>query len=536
MKNAYAKSYIVYIVLVLYLIINLIFLTRFPFIHSDESWLSGLSRLIAHTGDFSQTEPFFDLKDRYPHAIKIIFHGLQVLFIKLLGYNIFSMRLMSLVFSVLTLYFVYKLALLLWGKEIIALGALGLTALDIQYIYASHFARQEIILEFVLLLSVYIYFKHLHEPSAKAAILAGSLIGLSIGIHPNSFIISIPLIFLLLYHIFYVKRLPKSRLVYFLLTISIFALIFIGLSLDFDPQFFSHYSSEGEEFEVFNTFASKLAEYKLFYLKLYHGISGTYYTPDIRFQFFLFPLVLLFALATAYVNKKKAVSPYSACGACRSFANLSYQESTVCMFLVIIALNAGIILLGRYNQTSVVFQFPFFYLLAAGCIFSLPKFKNRVKNLTISGLLLVLGISSLINISPGLAYSYEDYLAQIGKYVPADSAVLANLNAEYYFSLGTLHDYRNLSYLKAEGISFSEYIRINGIKYIVYPEEIEVIHNERPRWNGMYGPTTYYEDMKIYLENECRLVGQFPAPVYGMRITSYMGKKDWAVKIYRVEP
>lgn len=528
MKNELKKSYIVYIFLVIYLIINLIFLTRFPFVHSDESWLSGLSRSIGFNNDFSMTEPFFDLKDRYPHAIKIVFHGIQILFMKLLGYNIFSMRLISLIFGVFTLYFIYKLTLLLWGNENLALGALGLTAFDIQYIYASHFARQEIILVFVLMLSIYIFFKYLPKHSSKAAILLGSLIGLSIGIHPNSFIISLPLLFLYIYHIFFTKHLSIRHLFYYVLAQCVFALIYIGLSLYFDPHFFAHYTNQGQEFEVFNPLTSKITEYKLFYLKLFHQLSGTYYTPNIKFQFFLFPLVLVISLILAYITKQKK------CTAATSTPRYDSSETIIGLSLAIISLNIGIILLGRYNQTSVILQFPIFYLLASYRIYSYPKVKAKIRSLIFGLLMLTLGISSFLNISPSLNYRYEDYLAQISKSVPPDSEVLANLNTEYYFSLGTLHDYRNLSYLKNKNLSFAEYIRMNNIKYIIYPEEIEVIYAERPRWNGMYGPATYYEEMKEYLENECQLIDQFSAPVYGMRIVSYMDVKDWKVSIYQV--
>ena len=81
-----------------YFFINILFLTKYPFMHSDESWLSGLSRTMMYDG-LGSTEYFFDLVPRYPHAIKIIFHILQIVFIKLFGYSLFSVRLLSLVFA-----------------------------------------------------------------------------------------------------------------------------------------------------------------------------------------------------------------------------------------------------------------------------------------------------------------------------------------------------------------------------------------------------------------------------------------------------
>lgn len=55
-----ANKFIVVLLIVFYFSINLYFLTDFPFVHSDESWLSGLSRNILEKGSFGVTEAFFD--------------------------------------------------------------------------------------------------------------------------------------------------------------------------------------------------------------------------------------------------------------------------------------------------------------------------------------------------------------------------------------------------------------------------------------------------------------------------------------------
>jgi len=47
--------------ILIFFIINISFLTTFPFIHSDETWLSGLSRKIMLTRHLPSTEIFFDL-------------------------------------------------------------------------------------------------------------------------------------------------------------------------------------------------------------------------------------------------------------------------------------------------------------------------------------------------------------------------------------------------------------------------------------------------------------------------------------------
>ena len=67
----------------LYFVFSLFFLDKFPFMHSDESWLSGLTRTMMHEG-LDSTETFFDLLPRYPHAIKSFFHIMQNAFHKAL--------------------------------------------------------------------------------------------------------------------------------------------------------------------------------------------------------------------------------------------------------------------------------------------------------------------------------------------------------------------------------------------------------------------------------------------------------------------
>ncbi|MEG0271461.1 MAG: 4-amino-4-deoxy-L-arabinose transferase, partial [Clostridia bacterium] len=72
--------------LCLWFLLNLLFLTRYPYMHSDESWLAGLSRSMLSNHSIGVTESFFDLKPRYPHAIKLLFQLLLMPFMALLGH------------------------------------------------------------------------------------------------------------------------------------------------------------------------------------------------------------------------------------------------------------------------------------------------------------------------------------------------------------------------------------------------------------------------------------------------------------------
>lgn len=534
MLSTYRKRAI-YVILITYFIANLFFLTNYPFIHSDESWLSGLSRNMLEKRDLSVTETFFDLYPRNPHAIKTIFHLIQILFIKGLGYSIFTVRLISLITGTISLYLFYKLSLLLFKSKKLSLLAAVLLGLDIQYIYASHFARQEIILVFILILGLYFFYNKLtfgyNHKQGKGRIsphiTLGVIIGLGAGIHPNSFIIALPYIFIYLYHLLATKKIKVRSFLAFSLTLVVFAFFFIILSLSFDPDFLQHYSQYGKKLGVLNPLSAKMKQLVYFYLKLFYGVSGTYYTPNIRFQFFLFGAVLFLSLGRVILVKKE-----------------NNRELSLALLLSILAINTGYILIGRYNQTSIVFLFPLFYLLTIDLITNWPSAINyrinsliarKIKGILFTGLILTLAVNTVLNLYTSSYDNYDDYLKDIATVVSRDAEVLANLNCEYYFANGKLHDYRNLGELKKHGLSFREYIIRNKIEYIIYPEEMDFIYNTRPVWNVLYGNLAYYyQEMQDFFQNNCLLIHEFENETYGMRIARYIGKKNWKIKIYKV--
>ena len=102
-------KWFIYIFLLVWFLLQFSFLTEFPFMHSDESWLSTLSRDMLVNKDLGVTESVFDVMPRYPHAIKVVFHLVQMAFIQVFGYQLFSVRLISLVCGVGVLYFFLSL-------------------------------------------------------------------------------------------------------------------------------------------------------------------------------------------------------------------------------------------------------------------------------------------------------------------------------------------------------------------------------------------------------------------------------------------
>jgi 4-amino-4-deoxy-L-arabinose transferase-like glycosyltransferase len=492
-----------------YLLINILFLNNFPFVHSDESWLSGLSRNYLETGSPAVTETFFNIYPRFPHGIKIIFHYIQSAFIFLLGYSPFTIRLISLLSSCGTLYIFYLINYRKTKDLSFALVSTVVLSLDIQYIYASHFARQEIIILFLMLFSYYIYYSNIS--STLKSITLATLTGTAIGFHPNALFIASITGLLYLYDIFVVKREKVASLAIYVLLTGIIASIFVFLSFSFDSNFIYHYKSFGDQFGVLEASTTKLATLKYFYLKLYYSVSGTYYTPYIKFQFWIFVFSIAGAVYCIMKNKEE-----------------HYLSG---LLLCITGINITYIFIGRFNQTSILFLIPFMWLIYLNLVN-----RTNIKRLITIATCSLLFCFSIFNIYPYMNNYYEDYIDNIAKIVSPEDKVLCNLNAEFYFDNGSLLDYRNLHYLKENDISFEKYIYSNNIKYIVYPEEMDFIFEHRPVWNGIYGNLFYYyDDMHIFFKDKCTLEMEFTSP-YAMRIVRYMDSNDWSVKIYKVLP
>lgn len=508
--------------LVAYFFVNLAFLTDYPFVHSDEAWLSGLTRNMMESGSLGVTETFFDLKPRWPHGIKSLFHLLQMPFILVFGYSASAVRLLSLVFSIVTLiifYFFLQTLIEKSGENSNNLPLLGtiLLSLNIQYIYASHFARQEILLIAGLLGCALLILRG--HPLA-----AGIVTGLCVGLHPNSFMIGTMGLALTLTSL---RRNPVQAL-RFSFGAGIFALVFVVLSFAWDPAFPFHYFQYGNsEFDVGAPVHNKLAEFPLFLEKIWHQVSGTYHVPDIRAWMILFGLTIPAGLLLAAIDKKD---------------NLSL----LFLYRGLLGIFLGMVIIGRYNQTSIIFFLPLLGALLVLILLRILGGKQK-KALVALAFLLLIGGSALHtwqNVAPWLpasesadqAETYERYLDEIGSAVPADSRVLANLNTDYYFKNGRLRDVRNLTYLKENGLSVEDYIRQNHIQYIVLSDEMDFLYQRRPVWNMIYGNPRYVPELRQFTEEKCTLVHQFQDNTYGIRVVGYMRSDlDFTVQIFKVQ-
>ena len=486
----------------LFFLANLALLTRFPLVHSDESWLAGLTRNMMESGSPAVTEPFFDLKPRYPHAIKLLFHALQMPFFGVFGYGAFAARLLSLAAGTLALGLFY-----LCCREMapfpLSLAATALASASAQFLFASHIARQEVLLLDSALLLALILLRSREITPRRAALLA-VVAGLSVGLHPNS---ALPALGAGLALLFCRARI-RPLLIYAALTAAI-ALVFVGLSFLFDPEFPLHYRMYAEsEFDLMVSPLAKLREFPYYLEKLWHGVSGTYVLPDLKPQLLLTP-ALLIGSAARFVRRR--------------------EPAFRVLFGMVLGAVLGTILIGRYNQLSaVLWMFP--------CLLLLPPLVRglRLRSAAIALATAALALSAARSIAPSLRWRYGDYLGQIASYVDPGERALGNLNAGFYFENGALLDVRNLAHLKENGLSFAEYVSSRGIEVILWSDEMDFIYDRRPTWNIVYGNPRYVGEAEAFLRDRCQFVGEFENPGYAVRIASEIGK-SYRVRVYRVK-
>lgn len=511
--------------LIIYFLCSHSFLDLWPFIHSDESWLAFLSRDMAVSGDFGVTESFFDAKARVPHALRLLFHALQALFIRLFGFEIASVRLLSLLAGCLCLMLIFHIGRVLSGK-VAGFLLMVLVSLDPSFLYASHFARQEILIALPLLLCLFIFLRAAKEEASltrRDICLMAALTGISVGIHPNSFLMAAMCGCVLLFFLLAKKIKWSSLLLYTGLT-GLIAGIFVAVSFSFTSTFLPDYFRQGaDEYQLSSSPSGRFAEFLYYIQSTLNRESGTYYLPDLRLEFALFAAAFSFLLLALLVLGKSSEEPVSL-----------WRRQAGILITALFGLTAGMLIIGRFNQTSVLFYVLLGWLFV---VLFLKLFEGRVPLFAMALISAFLLWNGYKEISPWLTGpTYKDFLAQLSLYVPADSVTLGNLNTAFYFDPGVFRDYRNLPYLNGEE-ALAAYIEDNKIQYVLYTDELDYIYENRPTYNVIYGNSTFIKDLKSYLKTNCTLVGSFENARYASRILPILGNPDYGtVTVYRVLP
>ena len=527
-------DWIAFILIVVFFCVNVATLMAFPTVHSDELWLKGIATQILDQGRFDVTEPFYDLHPRVIHPFRWLYNSLLIIALKTYGPSVVSVRLVALIFGTLCLPLVYKIARKHFESPLYGLAATFMMCLDIQFIYSSHLGRQETIILFLLLLGYWLILKDdvkYMVPKLSLLILLG------MGVHPNSFILGVCFAGLLFYK-WLMREVHFSHFLKLVLLTAIGALFYAIIGYLMNPNFIEGYLNFGKTLGVDAEAISRFEGFYWYWYKLFNQIGGTYDLFDIKLSLILLGLLALIWLPFLLIALTKV-----------TLNKTTRQEASVFYPLVtVIGIALSILIIGRYNQTAIVFTTPFICLLTLQSVHmamsAYERSINKKSPIILPALLLVLAMLWGSNLWSNLnAYeasrfyskSYDAMLSEIAAYVPEDSVVLGNLNIIEAFNQNRFYDIRNLGYLEPSTNAFQNYVESRNIQYIILHEEMDYIARTSPKWDFLYVTIDYYDAMQAYLASHTTPIYTFENPLYAMRISSFSGTYPWQTVIYKVD-
>lgn len=506
-----------YVIILIFFVVNFIFLMDFPTVHSDELWLKGIAEQMLREKTFCTTEPFFDLYPRVVHPFRWLYNAVVISMLNFFSPTVSSMRLISLIFGTLTLCILSNwLHRSLKSKHLSTLAIL-LVSIDIQFVYASHMGRQETFILCLLVLGLSILDKSVGSPSTIKTPLALALLTcIAMGVHPNSFILGVSFSGVFISMWITKKKSLKPFIVYFFLTLG-GTLITIGYGLIVNPNFMSQYYKYGSSLGVDSQLTNRFEGFYWYFYKLFYQIGGTYDLFNIKIQL----LILLSSILVLFVIWFK-------------FKNLNPLLPTF------IGIALGLLIIGRYNQLAVVFFIPFILFSIVKGLDALHHKKRVQIGLSIF-ILFIWGANLHYNLAQYhdqrfFSLSYQDMLEEISEVVPKDAIVLGNLNTIEAFDAQHFYDIRNLGYLPDDTDAFEAYIHHRKISYIILHEEMDYLLRTSPKWDFLYVNLDAYNSLLRYLEEHGTLVKTFENPIYAMRISKFSGTYPWTTRIYKITP
>ncbi len=532
-KTASGYDWIALCLIITFFCVNLCTLMAFPTIHSDELWLKGIASEMVNQGSFSVTEPFYDLYPRVIHPFRWLYNSALIASLNIYSDSVAAVRLVSLIFGTLSLLLIYKIARKHFVSPLYGIAAVGLLCLDIQFIYSNHLGRQETAILFLLLLGYYLLLK---KDPPHLILKLSLIILLGLGVHPNSFILGLTFTGVLFLKGL-LREMPMSHFLKLIGLTALGASFYLIIGLIMNPTFISGYFEYGSALGVDAPLLNRFEGFYWYWYKLFCQIGGTYDLFDIQLMLTLLGLqsliwfpILLNALIKSHLNK-----------ATHQNADIFYP------FVTLVCIALSLLIIGRYNQTAMVFLTPFIILLSLQSIHIILSMKPQRQNkkspiilpVVLSVLAMFWGSNLWHNLSEYEAQrfytkSYEAMLNEITAVVPRDSVVLGNLNIIEAFNPNRFYDIRNLGYLDNKTTAFEDYVESRQIEYIILHEEMDYIARTTPKWDFLYVNIDYYDAMQTYLAEHTIPLYAFENPLYAMRISRFSGTYPWQTVIYKV--
>ena len=443
---------------VIYVVINLIYLDKYPLVWADDVFLTEVSYNFLKTGSFGSILcTGYGLEKSHIIYGRIYLLAVAVFFY-LFGVGPFQARIVSFLCGLIVLYLTYLISKRLFNEKIAMFSTVFL-ALTHVFILHSHLARPDIMVAMFILLTIYLFLLAKERNSLWLYFLCGIVASLTVDVHPPGGIAIVLLGSLLLFHI-------KS------LNIKILLLTGAGVLLGLlwwtymhvltDPEtFFWQWKDYWSRFEpppahgfsLIEIFRTEAKRYIEFFWK------GRYHRNMLLF--FLFFLSILSAAISAIKRK-------------------SYPDR-----FLLTALFAGILTLAFVvpHKTTFYFTyiFPLFSIISTKFLYNIlgnPRVLLKITGgILLTSVVLLFSSENIYRMVKFRHANYYSFLSKIRQYIPAD-AVVAGKSAYWFGFVNQIYHldyYANfLHYEQGQpkvSVNFSDFIKKNKIQYLIVDEE-----------------------------------------------------------------
>lgn len=440
-----------------YFIVGLLTLGSFPTIFMDEPWLGEAAYNFAINGSPHEISgPYFANSISWFGNPFIMLNSLAV---KVLGFNIFALRLTSFLFFIGSLILLYLILKKVFNIAVASIVVI-LYSIHPFAVNASRLARFESSIIFFFLLGLYLLF-NFKEKQPKRALLLGFVFSLPGIIHiPGLFSGIVGLILLYYFH-----KCSKSVFYYILGAIPN-ALIFI---YNFKNNY-NFYIGYGESNNTFNLSLEQIKAYLA-------------YLPD-GFDFFTYIIIAVAVLAVPGFIKLWSDKPLR-----------KYYIGFISSFLVIYL---WIFILSHPSR----FYLVYFLLIGMVLILTPLYFGNKIIFLAISlflGSFFIYQDHLWADYFKGADYSF--YEKELRKTIPQNSNVLGKINYRLSFVDCNYFALEDFTVFIKDGGQFKDYIKKYKIQYIVYDYAWDYQSITK---NNSHG--TPYKETQDFLQNNTSLI------------------------------
>ena len=479
------------IVFIGYIAVNLLTLVKFPIVWRDEAMLSQPAWQFLKTGNFSSNSfgELYDLEkiDSYPGRIHFIF--LAIAF-KIFGCGIYQARFISFLSGLLAALFTYLIGKKIFNNKI-AISGMVLFILSPQFLFASHMARQEIILTLFMLMAIYIYLLAKDRNLFFLFFLSGLISSFSLDIHLNGVMIPIILIVLFLFDI-KEKKVKGVSFFYYLVGIFLGG-IFLAI-----PRFLTDISILLKQWKIFfsdfliGTFNPPIFSNKNLFELLSWEVERYRYIHI--FELIIIIVALIFSIKKRLGNKRILLT-------------------AVCTLISVFTF-----LISHKSSFYIIYLYPFFMLYIAS--FSYLS-KSRIKIVLARVMILMLMLFYIFQDAAILYKSkdrdYYGYLNRIKNFVKPGSIIAGQ--PTWWYGFYDEHKYYALAAINLSGLYIPTVMEKKRIQYLLVDE---------------YWRQNFPEGMEEFLERSCERIAELRDKFYGAE-SFYPSSSYYKLDIYRIK-